>query len=585
MHSHRSGKSTVDVPNLTPGQLLRLSRLGRELRLTGQILSTDLDSTAIVADGPAPAWTTLDGDAMSFSMKHMPKPTSRVDLGVWLGTFAHELGHNLFSPRSGSELMRRVIAAERSYMRGMAQLANIAEDQRQERLLLARFAPWRTYLTAALGHHLVADSETAWLLMTGRTWLPSNVRADARAKFAAHWGEACAVEVTKLIGDYQHLTDPGDLDAAEAWSILERLHNIFDTAMPTMPKPCVLIEGGEPDTSEPGESVPESADEAGDAYGDPCPDGEPGDEGDEAGDDASSKPSDRAGKGKGSSKGDLRKSLKDAAADDLDAEGEAKDDLDSILDALDFGRAGDGVEGDVPEGRFEVASDAARRLHHEVGDALLDLKDQSEPGWDRRTDGGRLSVRRLVDPFVPADELFDRWTAGQLDASELEVVLVVDVSSSMMSQTTALAESVWAIRQAVDDIEGACTVITFDHGPHRILAAGGDRPDDRMFVPTATGGTDPTSALREAHRVLADSQARNRLLIVLTDGDWYRNDGETWIAASRDAGVTTVCALLDCGADAAAWWHGCEHGGRIDDPFELARMFRRVAATRIGAWS
>lgn len=579
----RSGKTTVDVPNLTPGALLRLSRLGRELRITGQILSDDLDSTSIVADGPAPAWTTLDGDAMSFSMRHMPKPSSRVDLGVWLGTFAHELGHNLFSPRSGSELMRRVIAAERSYLRGMAQLANIAEDQRQERLLLARFAPWRTYLTAALGHHLVADSETAWLLMTGRTWLPSNVRLDARAKFVGRWGEAMADEVTSLIGDYQHLTDPGDAEVAEAWSILERLHAIFDGAMPTLPRGCVVIEGGEPDTSEPGESVPESADEAGDAYGDPCPDGVPS-EGDEEGDDGGSKPTSKPGKSKGSKdvRGDLRKALKDAAKDDLDGDGEASDDLDSILDALDHGRAGDAAEGDAPEGRFEVASDAARRLHHEVGDALLDLKDQSEPGWDRRTDGGRLSVRRLVDPFVPADELFDRWTAGQLDASELEVVLVVDVSGSMQSSTMPLAESVWAIRQAVDDIEGACTVITFDHGPHRILAAGGDRPDDRMFVPTATGGTVPTSALREAYRLLADSSARNRLLIVLTDGSWYSNDGESSIEAARAMGVVTVCALL--GDDAGRDGHGCEHVSSIDEPFELALLFRRVAAARIGAW-
>src|SRR5947199_9531767 len=84
---------------LGPKDMLRVQRLARELRLTDQILSTDLDKVNVEASGPAPAWTTLEGDKITFAYNRMPKPRTRIDVAVWLGTNAHELGHVLYSPR------------------------------------------------------------------------------------------------------------------------------------------------------------------------------------------------------------------------------------------------------------------------------------------------------------------------------------------------------------------------------------------------------------------------------------------------------------------------------------------------------
>src|SRR5215467_7922890 len=135
----RTGTTNVNLPSdaFTPYEVLRITRLARELRLTNQILSTDLDTVSVEQNGPAPAWTSLEGDHVSFAALRMPKPRSRTDVAVWLGTNAHELGHVLYSPRRGSVLMQRVIEADRTFMTGLAQLHNIVEDQRQERLILA----------------------------------------------------------------------------------------------------------------------------------------------------------------------------------------------------------------------------------------------------------------------------------------------------------------------------------------------------------------------------------------------------------------------------------------------------------------
>ena len=606
---HRRGKTTVTAPDLTPERRLRLQRLGMELRLTDQILSPDVEAITIAADGPAPAWTTLDGDHIHFALDQMPHPRSRAEVAVWLGTNAHELGHVLYSPRRHSPLMDRIIEGDRTFLRGIAQLANIVEDQRQERLLLAHFAPWRTYLTAALAHHLVADDDSAWLLMCGRTWLPADVRAHARARFVLHRSDKIADEVAAVIGDYQLLTDPGTTESAEAWALLNRLHSIFDGAMPeALPHSCVLIEGGEPDTDtddaiEDGWPTAGDEPEPGDDESDDTPaSGDESDDNREAdatggSSKATSQPdASEPGEGGGSGAGNesaappgpistrkLRAELNDAVDAQLhDDESPAADELDSILDTLRNGGASDQLTGDGAAGSYVLASDEARRLHREVADALLDLKDQSEPGWVRRTDSGRLNAARLANPRIDLDSLFDRFEPGQMDASELDVAVLLDVSGSMSTSMDRLGEAAWAIRHAVDDLEGECSVIAWESGPHRVMAHPGERPDDRMFVPRPLGGTEPLSALTEAYGRLANSSARNRLMVILTDGDWYTEQGAEVIAAMNDAGIVTVCALL--GNDAGTSLHRCTYGARIDDPLELARLFGRIAHERIGAW-
>lgn len=606
----RSGTTNVAV-TVGATKQLRLSRLGRELRLTDQILSNDLDTVSIVEDGPAPAWTDLEGDHVSFALNKMPFPDSRLHLAVWLGTNAHELGHVLFTPRTDSPLMQRILEGERTFMRGIANLHNIVEDQRQERLVLARFSPWTGYLTAALGHHLTGESDSSWLLMAGRTWLPDDVRAAARARFAATAGEWMATQVSELVGDYQRLTDPGETEADAAWNVLDRLFDLLGQKVPPVSHRCSEIGGhGEPDTGAPGPSAPPTADEAdddssrsGSSDADADDDGADPDDAASDGDaDDESTPSQGGqGAGNGAAASDtpsLKDALADAAQRQIAADAQASDDLSSVLDALQHGRPGDRAQGDEPTGSLVTATDSARRLRYEVADALLDLKDDAEPGWVRRTDSGRLNVRRLIDPTTDADEMFDRYDAGQMDATEMDVVLLLDVSSSMARYVRTLGEVTWAIRRAVDDLDGRMTVITWDSGPHRIIAAAGDRPDDRMFIPNASGGTDPTTALRETYSVLAGSDSRNRMCVILTDGEWYTPAPEKIVDVLNADGITTVLAHLgglgttlvqlpDGTFDRVERdldTHHCRYARQIVDLTDLARIFRDVAAERIGSW-
>ena len=376
--SQSSGMTHVELSpdDFSPADLLRIERLGRELRMVLELLSSfDLETVTIVNIGVAPAWTTMDGDHVYFSMKHMPLPTMPVDVAVWMGTMAHELGHVLFSPWSGAPLMRRAQEGERTFMLGISQLCNMVEDQRQERLLLARFAPWYGYLSAALGHHLVADTESAWLLMCGRTWLPQSVRDKARAQFLTRRSVAMADRVLSLVSDYQRLLDPGETESDEAWQILTELYDVFADAIPKMPRVCTVCEEGEPDTSFPGSGLPPAGDEM------PEP-GEPGEgagegqdgsgeaESDEDGDTPSTGAGNQPGSPQPFDQSEARKELMECAKLLVEDNPAAARDLADVLDALKHGRAGNaGADDEFPAGEHVVVTDNARRLHREVSDA------------------------------------------------------------------------------------------------------------------------------------------------------------------------------------------------------------------------
>jgi von Willebrand factor type A domain len=628
----------LDSSKYAPLELLRINRLARNMRLTGQIISVFMDTLSIVQNGPAPAWTTLEGNHVSFAMDKMPLPDDKTDVAVWLGTFIHELCHSLKSPREDSELMIRLVEGDKLFLKGILQIHNIVEDQRAERLVLAQFSrAWRDYLVAALSYHLKMDSSNAWFLLCGRTWLSDQVRANARAAFVSERGEQNAKEVARLVGEYQRLIDPGENQSGIAWSILTELHQIFELDIPTGGCGQGPIKDGEPDTNDPtNDDSPPTADEAdGDDQsndgpavdGEPCDDGkasdknqgqgdkqgdskdDAGDQSNDAGDDGENQ-SNRAGKGGKPpttpfDPKDLKDQMRKDATDGLNNDPVAKSDIDSVMDAIDNGRGNtDDVDGEFPEGQYRNVSDSARQLASEIGDALLDFKNETEPGWIKGVNTGRLNVRRFLDPNKDVETMFNRYSPGQMDATELEIVVLLDVSGSMVDQMIRLSEAAWAIHQSVDDIDGRITMMTFSDG-HRLMVKPGERPTDRMFRLRHWGGTSPQSALEIAYQHLANSQSKNRLLLALTDGDWdddrigffgsnrnpQSSKSDQLIAAMRDEGITTALAYLPTEITSGLTVykstpksHGCEHFQIINHPHDLARMFRDVALAKMDEW-
>ena len=655
MTGTRTGTNPVLV-DANPVTLLRLRRAGRELRLTDQILSFDVDSLRIVEErgNPTPAWTSADGSTITINVAAMPNLNTRRNVAVWLGTNAHELFHALYSPRAGSALMRRIYASERSSTPGIHRSWNILEDQRIERYGLGRYGAWRGYLIAALSHHIPVGHEGAWVLVAGRTWLTDEVRAIARGTFVATNGDAAASRAAQLIGAYQRLADPGEDDADEAWEIVSEFHALFGAAIPpkggcgTRP-----IEGGDPEPGDEGTSSIPTADEAddddgsesdddegeaesdeddadgddesdegdGDDEGDESDEGEGDGEGDDdesesdtddddfgddgsgnddgesSGDESGNDESDEDGEGEGDgrsegvsdrdpgegvSEGDgtrrtMGEAMAEAIAEALDDD-ETAADLDRVVDQVEHGNPGGG-DLSPTSGVWDEVTAEARILARDVSDVLAAIKDDNEAAWVRRTDTGRFSVERwATDPNWDAEDIFDEFQAGAMDASSLDCALVLDVSGSMSGQIYQLAEATWAIRTAIDRVEGGCTTIGFGDTATMIHDQG-TRPDGRIFIPHLESSTNPTPACREAHRIMAGSVAANKVVIILTDGDWWGyHDAEAAIAACQAEGATVAIVGLGPGArNIRPGFCGADVVERIHDSAELVPIFRTIA--------
>jgi len=271
----------------------------------------------------------------------------------------------------------------------------------------------------------------------------------------------------------------------------------------------------------------------------------------------------------------MQDDIDDALGEDLTAA-----DLDRVVDGVKHGHAGRGEPLPQKEGDWVDATETARLLARDVTAVLSDIKDDCEASWIRRTDTGRFSVDRwATDPNWTPDDVFDYFDPGAMDAASLDCALVLDVSGSMSGSIARLSEAVWAIRTAVDRVEGTCTGIGFGDVA-TLLFDGSRRPDGRIFVPFLEGGTSPTRACRETYRLMSESTATNRIAIMLTDGDWSGTDTALEaMRATRAAGVTT--ALIGLGrsttADIKAKATCFDVTAVITNPAQLVPIFHQLA--------
>lgn len=178
---------------------------------------------------------------------------------------------------------------------------------------------------------------------------------------------------------------------------------------------------------------------------------------------------------------------------------------------------------------------------------------ESDPGWNTHQASGRINVQRAMHADS-LDEVWDRWDEGNQLANSLEVVVLVDRSSSMKYVEGHLSESVWALKKALDGIGASTTVFAFSSPSMYTGELGYDRlyaREDKVVggkaIPVkASGGTNPIHALQETYKLLATSDKVMKLVIILTDGYWQDDVQDCNIIMERlnKGGVTTALAYM-----------------------------------------
>lgn len=594
---------------------------GADRILTGERLTCRTECAG--SHMPA-AWT--DGAEITFNADVLGD-VDFDDIVRYHGVNFHELSHVLYTPRKGTTLAKYVIA--RGYFRAF----NLLEDQRIETLLTAKYRSTIPWLTAAILKWVLKSgcSDTGYLFVRGRRYLPGTLRGALRQTFAR---QDLLPIVDRIIDEYRMLTFPTDYARAER--LIEDFHALMkEVNAGPVPDPHHntgededdMVDKGRPvpvkeqrdsrDRADDGEeetvptlSDPEDDDDsesesgfgsgdaddtdqsdADDAFGDGDSDwdADSDDEGDFADDngsqpgdgqsdpsqsdqsfdgddsdhgDQSSEPTtgDPGGNGAGAGEGDhdRQPTLEDLVGDMLDEIMEAKDVRDEVRRTQRLVTGADASD-IIPKGKFNpqpIEPDYVRHCNR-LTKSLERLLVQAEPGWHKSEPTGRLNVRRWLRDSDPRTA-FDRWDEGVHDAVDMEVVILLDESGSMGGSTFQHAvNSMWVLKRSFDKIGASTTVITFDFESRTLYHRNDSADATTLRYSFSGGGTDPVAGLEQAERIFARTRKTQKILIVLTDGEWaepgYWGGGKTEDGRSSDdiiagltkSGVVTALGFIE----------------------------------------
>jgi hypothetical protein len=600
---------------------------------------------------PTESWS--DADNIWFNMTRIKDLTDPEVIASIKGLALHEISHIMLTPRSGSNILKW--AKQNKFERAF----NSLEDQRIETFMTHRFSNVDDWLTSTVAKFLISTPQaisTAYVLTHGRKYLPQELRDVIRDSYV---DQHLVKELGDIIDNYTVLNLSDSNHIPVAMQLIERYHNLvsqltdpdLDPDIPGQPtgwdtvqdinghdhtpnllksseksKPMnksqqdniikkILDRRGRP------AQIPEGSQEGEEVEQEPngsngCgPRGSGAKPGDQSGQEGQGK-----GQGQGQSDG----------TDTGDQESGGKkggqfgngtiDPMDVISRTLkksiqnlneDIKNTMKQFNGDVelttksiavpPKSTFrnqvvvpEVVS-ASRSFSKE----LQLIKADYEPGWNRRVEQGKLNVQRYVTG-CDVDEAFDEWDMGREDAVDIECVVLLDTSGSMSWTINEAYDSMWAIKRGMDKVGASTTVVTFD-GDASILYSANENASNMKRYGGCGGGTNPTWAMRYARNILAESQRAVKILIVITDGEWYGEDSDENMKLLRASGVVTSLAFVDDTEYNAARYpdhkyyqdkltqpmeinsHGAEITHKVNtaaDLFDLARKLVRVGIVR-----
>lgn len=545
------------------------------------------------------------------------------------GLVFHELCHVRYTPRTGTTLAKTILDE------WLMEPFNILEDQRIETLLTNRYPSTKPWLTSAILRWVIQDPSalaTGTFYIHGRRFLPIEVRR----MFWEHFGKGLRIDPVRvreirregvaIIDEYRTLVFPTDYARAES---LVRAFNILLSELraggasgrdphghdhPHNGDPYPVSKGRPKGVKEQREDR-DAGDDGPDEEFDDNVDGTPGsddndrdksdsaesgspedapsdaddetDDGDErvsagAPDESNDEtPADDHGQGAGASTNDRPSDPVQVLEDILDSILDNEDVVEEVKSTQRQIRGGSGVEV-LDRASFtslgkpeEFFSNQARQLQ----DVLNLLRSQADPGWDRRTDSGRVNATRWYTER-DIETAYDRWDEGVHDAVDLEVVIMLDVSGSMGWAAGPSHQAMWSLKSALDRIDASTTVIAYD-GVSRILYRANERASlgDVRYAYTG-GGTNPVAGLNQAYRIFQHSKRANQILITLTDGWWNQSRDEFGVSSDeyikkiQQMGVTTALGYIvseqQIARDPEAvrrvlsdpeMNHGCQHAG------------------------
>lgn len=513
------------------------------------------------------------------------------------GLVIHELGHLVYTPRSKTELAKFV------HSEGLHNVFNILEDNRIENFMVSRMSGIAPWLIHTIGQEITKSIPVAdWLpLLWGRKYLPLDLRQQAFAS----WKHGNNQEIVDVIDQYITLNLNVTADVATAKQLLKKLrlllgnqvqsanHGMHRSATPTS-------DGSKPaNKSEQDKVIKDVKSQLDQEAANELDDNHIGSDGDNA---ENNNPSaDAAGKVAQDIMASLLQQAQDHVYDDIKSTIESIRGGDVSTEESSDSKSKDKRKVDkVPASYISLVSpkpdftSASRRFAKE----LNELRAMHDPGWVRKTDQGRINVRQFMLD-ADFDEMFDQWSDGNQDVTDIECVILLDNSGSMDRMIDDAYNSMWAIKRALDSINASTTVIQFgSHGS--VLYPASVRANAKVATARywAGGDTRPFHSLVRAKEILDNSSRAVKMLITITDGAWSNaNDCERVLMGMRMSGILTGLVFLAPGDGQDIWYmpktaegeyvvdgHKCEVVTLVNNPYDIidfAKSMTRLAQKKM----
>jgi hypothetical protein len=511
------------------------------------------------------------------------------------GLSLHEIAHILLTPRAGSNLVKWV------RNNGYEQVFNILEDQRVELFLSARYSNVKYWFTASVAKYLLSKPNhvpIAHLLLRGRAYLPQDLRDAVRNAF--QW-PGIVNDVDRIVDAYTTLNLSDSNSIPMAMSLIQELANLLNVSKPDNSNSSDGGEGGEgnedsdmpqgngwnsipnphscimksSERSKPANKATQqqlvdkilkqrnqqaqtpTGSEESEEYDKP----ETTNKGNESGDgkDKSNDTNDsetsapnkdgNPGTTAGSGNPNGTNNVKEIAQKHLNNNKQMlRQDLSNMVSQFNG-------DVDLISGKQTTPSRSAYEYTRPVEPAVINqvksfvnqlqlIKSEHDPGWLRKVNSGKLNVYRYMTGS-DADEVFDLWDDGREDVLDIEAVILLDNSGSMSWTIESAHDSMWAIKRSLDKVGASTTVMTFADDARMLYSASEKAKVVKKYVGTA-GGTEPRQAINYAKYIFANSERAIKILIVITDGVWYRSEEpDSVIAQMRNAGVITALGYID----------------------------------------
>lgn len=549
---------------------------GVDTLLAGRKVKTNVVN---MANPPAAAWTV--DNLISFNLYKLPQLSTMDDFIVAQGANWHELGHVMFTPSFAA--LRNAYGTRNWDSCGLVDslesgdLAyryawNILEDQRIETLITMYFKSSKQYLTMMMATLVFDDSckGREFLFSHGRRYLPIKMRRAFRRTYV---NQSDVVAIRRIIDTYRLLDLSDHDDLILAHQCVVEFSAIIAQVPGTQPPPScghgspnVSLDHGKGDGNAAMTRVilkKWKKGGGGDGGGVGGKDDDPAQD-----------------KGEAPTVQDIKEIL-EAARQSVKRSEEIKRESGQMRDMV---RNTEALDINTPTiySWARVVPTEAQPIARQIAKELRRVEEDNDPRWVTHQQTGRINIKRAMHADPMQDDIYDVWDEGGAGGTTMEVVTLLDQSSSMRNHEGQLSIAAWALKRATDLLRIHHTVLGYDK-THRKVYGPKDKATLNRYarITCDVPSTAPASALVDAFRVFEASKRQKKVLFVLTDGEWNKDNSvlpfglhDEVIAAMNRAGVLTV--LIYLGEQKTTNTHNCALYQQIDSLADFPIFTRKV---------